>query len=295
MTQSSSGEPTAAAAAVNSAGPPGPVAAGTGKREGIPEGLWLRCPECEEMLFRKVVEENLWVCPGCQYHFRIGARQRIEQLVDPGSFEEMFDDIEPTDPLKFMDKKAYKDRLKSERERAGGPDAVVCGKAFIKGRPVLMAVMDPNFMMGSMGSVVGEKITRTIEAAADDKTPLIIVSCSGGARMQESTLSLMQMAKTSAALARLDEAGGLFISLLADPTTGGVTASFAMLGDFIIAEPKALIGFAGPRTIWNTIKVELPEGFQRAEFLEEHGFLDFVVHRKDLRSEISRLVDFCVK
>jgi acetyl-CoA carboxylase carboxyl transferase subunit beta len=265
------------------------------KREGIPEGLWLRCPECEEMLFRKVVEENLWVCPGCQYHFRVGARQRIEQLVDPGSFEEMFDDIEPTDPLKFVDKKAYKDRLKSERERAGNPDAVVCGKAFIKGRPILLAVMDPNFMMGSMGSVVGEKITRTIEAAADEKLPMLIVSCSGGARMQESTLSLMQMAKTSAALARLDEAGGLFISLLADPTTGGVTASFAMLGDFIIAEPKALIGFAGPRTIWNTIKVELPEGFQRAEFLEEHGFLDFVVHRKDLRSEIARLVDFCAK
>jgi len=155
--------------------------------------------------------------------------------------------------------------------------------------------MDPTFMMGSMGSVVGEKITRTIEAAAEDKTPLIIVSCSGGARMQESTLSLMQMAKTSAALARLDAAGGLFISLLADPTTGGVTASFAMLGDFIIAEPKALIGFAGPRTIWNTIKVELPDGFQRSEFLEEHGFLDFVVHRKDLRSEIARLVDFCGK
>jgi acetyl-CoA carboxylase carboxyl transferase subunit beta len=155
--------------------------------------------------------------------------------------------------------------------------------------------MDPTFMMGSMGSVVGEKITRTIETAAEENMPLLVVSCSGGARMQESTLSLMQMAKTSAALARLDESGGLFISLLADPTTGGVTASFAMLGDFIIAEPKALIGFAGPRTIWNTIKVELPEGFQRAEFLEEHGFLDFVVHRKDLRSEIARLVDFCGK
>jgi acetyl-CoA carboxylase carboxyl transferase subunit beta len=155
--------------------------------------------------------------------------------------------------------------------------------------------MDPTFMMGSMGSVVGEKITRTIEAAVDETLPLLIVSCSGGARMQESSLSLMQMAKTSAALARLDDAGGLFISLLADPTTGGVTASFAMLGDFIVAEPKALIGFAGPRTIWNTIKVELPEGFQRSEFLKEHGFIDFVVHRKDLRSEIARLVDFCGK
>jgi acetyl-CoA carboxylase carboxyl transferase subunit beta len=262
-------------------------------REGIPEGLWLRCPECGDMLFKKVVEEALHVCPGCQHHFRISARTRIEQLVDAGSFEERFEDVEPVDPIKFVDKKAYKDRLKDEQRKTGNKDAVVCGKGFIKGRPILLAVMDPTFMMGSMGSVVGEKITRTIEAAADEKLPLLIVSCSGGARMQESTLSLMQMAKTSAALARLDDAGCLFISLLADPTTGGVTASFAMLGDFIVAEPKALIGFAGPRTIWNTIKVELPEGFQRSEFLEEHGFIDFVVHRKDLRSEIARLVDFC--
>jgi acetyl-CoA carboxylase carboxyl transferase subunit beta len=267
----------------------------TARKEGIPEGLWMRCPECEEMLFRKVVDEALHVCPSCQYHFRISARQRVEHLVDPGSFEEMFADIEPTDPIKFVDKKSYKDRLDAEQKKTGNKDAVVCGKGFIKGRPIMLAVMDPTFLMGSMGSVVGEKITRTIEHATEHLIPLLIVSCSGGARMQESTLSLMQMAKTSAALARLDEAGGLFISLLADPTTGGVTASFAMLGDFIIAEPKALIGFAGPRTIWNTIKVELPEGFQRAEFLEEHGFLDFVVHRKDLRSEIARLVDFCAK
>src|SRR5580704_9539735 len=265
------------------------------RKEGVPEGLWMRCGECSAMLFRKVVEEGLHVCPECQYHFRISARTRIEQLTDPGSFEEMFEDIEPTDALKFIDKKAYKDRLKSEQEKSGEPDAVVCGKAFIKGRPIMIAAMDPTFMMGSMGSVVGEKITRTIEAATEEKLPLVIVSCSGGARMQESALSLMQMAKTSAALARLDQAGGLFISVLSDPTTGGVTASFAMLGDFIIAEPKALIGFAGPRTIWNTIKVELPEGFQRSEFLEEHGFIDFVVHRKELRSEIARLVDFCGK
>src|SRR5687768_9539909 len=265
------------------------------RSEGIPEGLWMRCPDCGDMLFRKVVEEALHVCPNCQHHFRIGARIRIEQLVDPGSFEEMFEDVEPSDPLKFTDKKPYKDRLAAEQKKTGNLDAVVCGKGFIKGRPIMLAVMDPDFMMGSMGSVVGEKITRTIETAADEKLPLIIVSCSGGARMQESSLSLMQMAKTSAALARLDDAGGLFISLLADPTTGGVTASFAMLGDFIVAEPKALIGFAGPRTIWNTIKVELPEGFQRSEFLKEHGFIDFVVHRKDLRSEIARLVDFCGK
>lgn len=269
--------------------------AASARKEGVPEGLWMRCPECGDMLFRKVVQENQDVCPACQYHFRVSARRRIELLVDPGSFEEMFDDIEPADPLKFVDRKAYKDRIKAEQLKSGNPDAVVCGKAFIKGRPMMLAVMDPTFMMGSMGSVVGEKITLTIEMAADEKLPLLIASCSGGARMQESTLSLMQMAKTSAALARLDEAGGLFISLLADPTTGGVTASFAMLGDFIIAEPKALIGFAGPRTIWNTIKVELPEGFQRSEFLEEHGFIDFVVHRRDLRSEVARLVDFCVK
>ncbi len=262
-------------------------------KEGIPEGLWLRCPECGDMLFRKAVAESLHVCTACQYHFRISARDRIGQLVDPGSFEEMYDDLEPIDPLKFVDKKSYKDRLKTEQTKTGNTDAVVCGRGFIKGRPIMMAVMDPEFMMGSMGSVVGEKITRTIERAAETKLPLLIVSCSGGARMQESTLSLMQMAKTSAALARLDSVGGLYISLLADPTTGGVTASFAMLGDFILAEPRALVGFAGPRTIWNTIKVELPDGFQRSEFLQEHGFIDFVVHRKDLRSEIARLVDFC--
>jgi acetyl-CoA carboxylase carboxyl transferase subunit beta len=264
-------------------------------KEGIPEGLWMRCPECRDMLFRKVVEEALHVCPGCQHHFRVSARNRIEMLLDEKTFEERWADLEPADPLKFSDTKAYKDRLREFQLKTGNADAVVCGKGFIKGRPLMLAVMDPMFMMGSMGSVVGEKITRTIEAAADEKLPLLIVSCSGGARMQESALSLMQMAKTSAALARLDDAGGLFISLLADPTTGGVTASFAMLGDFILAEPKALIGFAGQRTIWNTIKVELPEGFQRSEFLKDHGFIDFVVHRKDLRSEIARLADFCGK
>jgi acetyl-CoA carboxylase carboxyl transferase subunit beta len=265
------------------------------KKEGIPEGLWMRCPGCGEMLFRKVVEEALHVCPMCDHHFRISAATRIAQLADEGTFEEMFTDLEPTDALKFVDKKSYKDRIKTEQMKSGQKDACMCGKGFIKGRPIMMAVMDPTFMMGSMGSVVGEKITRTIEMAAEESLPLIIVSCSGGARMQESTLSLMQMAKTSAALAKLDDAGGLFISLLADPTTGGVTASFAMLGDFIIAEPKALIGFAGPRTIWNTIKVELPEGFQRSEFLEEHGFVDFVVHRKDLRNEIGRLLSYCTQ
>lgn len=265
------------------------------KDSGIPEGLWMRCPECSEMLFRKAVDEALGVCPNCQHHFRIAARTRVEQLVDKGSFEERYNDIEPVDALEFVDKKPYKDRLRDEQKKSGNRDAVVCGKGFIRGRPLLLAVMDPTFMMGSMGSVVGEKITLTIEAAADEKLPLLIVSCSGGARMQESALSLMQMAKTSGALARLDDAKQLFISLLADPTTGGVTASFAMLGDFIIAEPKALIGFAGPRTIWNTIKVELPEGFQRSEFLQQHGFLDFIVHRKNLPVEIARLMDYCEK
>ncbi|MCC6239348.1 MAG: acetyl-CoA carboxylase carboxyltransferase subunit beta [Phycisphaerales bacterium] len=265
------------------------------RTHGVPEGLWMRCPECSAMLFRKAVEESLHVCPECGHHFRISAHVRISQLCDPDTFEELFQDIEPGDPIHFHDKKSYKDRLQSEQSKTGNKDAVVCGKGFIKGRPLVLAVMDPTFMMGSMGSVVGEKITRAIEQATEAKLPLLIVSCSGGARMQESTLSLMQMAKTSAALARLDDAGGLFISLLADPTTGGVTASFAMLGDFIIAEPRALIAFAGPRTIANTIKMALPDGFQRAEFLEEKGFLDFVIHRKDLRSEIARLIDFCAK
>jgi len=262
-------------------------------KAGIPAGLWMRCTDCSAMLFRKAVDENLQVCPECQHHLRVNARERVKQLVDANTFEERFDDLFPTDPLGFSDKKSYADRLKAEQLKSGNKDAAVCGKGFIKGRPVMLAVMDPSFMMGSMGSVVGEKITLTIEAATEEKLPLIIVSCSGGARMQESTLSLMQMAKTSAALARLDDAGGLFVSALADPTTGGVTASFAMLGDFILAEPKALIGFAGPRTIWNTIKVELPEGFQRSEFLQDKGFVDFVVHRKDLRSEIARLIDYC--
>jgi acetyl-CoA carboxylase carboxyl transferase subunit beta len=269
------------------------ISTDTIKKEGIPRGLWMRCAGCKEMLFRKEVEGNLNVCPNCQLHLRVSARERIAQLADVGTFEEKFAGIAPVDTLGFVDKKSYKDRLRAEQKDTGEKDACVTGKAFIKGRPIVLAVMNPDFMMGSMGSVVGEKITLAIELATDEKLPLLIVSCSGGARMQESALSLMQMAKTSAALARLADAGGVFISLLSDPTTGGVTASFAMLGDFIIAEPKALICFAGPRTILNTIKVKLPDGFQRAEFLEEHGFVDFVVHRKDLRSEIARLMDFC--
>jgi len=247
------------------------------------------------MLFKKVVEDNLNVCPACDHHFRVSARERVQQLCDEGSFEELFADLESVDTLKFVDKKSYADRIKTEQLKSGSKDALLAGKGFIKGRPLVLAVMDPKFMMGSMGSVVGEKLTRAIELAAKESMPLLVVSCSGGARMQESTLSLMQMAKTSAALARLDEAGQLFISLLADPTTGGVTASFAMLGDFILAEPKAYIAFAGKRTIENTTRQELPEEAQRAEFVRDKGFLDFIVHRKDLRSEVARLIDYCVK
>ncbi|HEX8324108.1 MAG TPA: acetyl-CoA carboxylase, carboxyltransferase subunit beta [Tepidisphaeraceae bacterium] len=265
------------------------------KSAGIPAGLWMRCPACGDMLFKKIVEDNSSVCPGCDHHFRVSARTRVEQLTDAGSFEELYAEIEPVDTLKFVDKKSYTDRIKAEQLKSGNKDALVCGRAFVKGRPLVLAAMDPTFMMGSMGSVVGEKLTRSIELAAAEKLPLLVASCSGGARMQESTLSLMQMAKTSAALAKLDEAGQLFISLLTDPTTGGVTASFAMLGDFIVAEPKAYIGFAGRRTIESTTRQELPEEAQRSEFLRDKGFIDFIVHRRDLRSEVARLIDYCVK
>ena len=264
------------------------------KKQGrIPEGLWLACPNCAQMLYRKQLEKNLSVCPECQYHFRVSARQRVGQLCDEGTFEELDSELEAVDPLGFEDRKAYKDRLVAEQLKSGNKDALISGRGFIKGRQLILGVMDPSFMMGSMGSVVGEKLTRAIERATKEKLPLLIVACSGGARMQESTLSLMQMAKTSAALARYDDAGGLFISLLTDPTTGGVTASFAMLGDFILAEPGALIGFAGPRVIEQTTKQKLPEGFQRSEFLQDKGFVDFVVPRGEVRSEVARLIDYC--
>ncbi len=265
------------------------------KRREVPEGLWMRCPDCETMLFRKNVEHNLHVCPDCDHHFRINASQRATQLCDTGSFEPIWDDIKPVDALKFKAVKTYDEQLTREQTRTGFNDAVLTGKGFIKGRGVMLAAMNFDFLAGSMGAVVGEKITRAIEFATDQNLPLIVVSCSGGARMQESAVSLAQMAKTSAALARFDDAGGLFVSVLADPTTGGVTASFAMLGDVILAEPKALIGFAGPRVIANTIRQELPEGFQRSEHLLAKGFVDRVVHRRDLRSEISRLIDYANK
>lgn len=261
-------------------------------KKAVPDGLWTQCPECEETIFRKSLEANLMVCPKCDHHMRVSARQRIDQLLDPGTFEALDADMAPMDPLGFVDQKPYIDRLKDTQRKSGEIDGVQTGTGFIKGRKLVVGVMDFTFMAGSMGSVVGERLTRAIEHATDHSLPLVIVSCSGGARMQESGFSLMQMAKTSAALARLDEAGGLFISVLTDPTTGGVTASFAMLGDVIIAEPKALIGFAGPRVIKQTIRQDLPDGFQTSEFLLNAGFIDRIVHRSALRSEIARLIDF---
>ncbi|MDQ7014703.1 MAG: acetyl-CoA carboxylase, carboxyltransferase subunit beta [Planctomycetota bacterium] len=262
------------------------------RRNTIPEGLWLRCPSCAQMIYRRQMEANLHCCPECGHHFRIGAVERVRQLLDTGSFSPMFTTLSPRDPLGFADLRAYPDRLAAEQRKTGQQDGVQAGEGFIKGRPAMLCCLDLTFMMGSMGSVVGETVTRSIEHATRLGLPLVVVSCSGGARMQEAGLSLMQMAKTSAALARYDKAGGLFISVLTDPTTGGVTASFAMLGDVIVAEPNALIGFAGPRVIQQTIRQELPEGFQRSEFLLSSGLVDRVVSRKDLRSELARLIDY---
>ncbi len=264
-------------------------------RTDVPEGLWMRCPRCEAMVYRKLVEQNLNVCTECGYHYRVNAEQRVSQLCDPGSFELRWDDIVPQDLLKFRDLIAYKDRLKSEGRKTGHPDAIVAGTGYIKGRRVALACMDPDFIIASMGSVVGEVLTLTIEHANENDLPLIVVCCSGGARMQESTLSLMQMAKTSAALGRFDRDGGLYIAVLTDPTYGGVSASFAMLGDVILAEPGARIGFAGPIVIANTVKCELPEGFQTSQFLMEKGFIDRIVERKQLRNEIGRVIDYAGK
>ncbi|GAB4518703.1 MAG: acetyl-CoA carboxylase, carboxyltransferase subunit beta [Phycisphaerales bacterium] len=261
----------------------------------IPEGLWLRCPGCASMIYRKQMETNLHVCPECAHHFRIGATERVRQLCDDGAFEPLFDELRCVDPLKFVDLKTYTDRLDREQAKTGRPEGAITGRAFIKGRQLVLGVLDLDFMMGTLSSVVGEKLTRAIELATAEDLPLVIVSGSGGARMQESGLSLMQMAKTSAALARFDDAGGLFVSVLTDPTTGGVSASFAMLGDVILAEPKALIGFAGPRVIQQTIRQELPEGFQTSEFLLSSGMVDRVVDRRELRNEIARLIDYAGK
>src|SRR5258708_2213899 len=263
-------------------------------KRGVPEGMWIRCNQCKATIFRKGVEDRFNVCPECDYHLYLPAHKRIQQLLDEESFEEWFADLRPRDPLQFKDRIPYSERIIQEQVTTNMLDAAVVGRGYIRGRPVVFAVTDFAFMAGSMGSVVGEKLTRATEEATRLQLPLIIVSGSGGgARMQEGILSLMQMAKVSAALGRYDKAGGLYISILTNPTMGGVAASFALQGDVTLAEPGALIGFAGKRTIWNTVRLELPEGFQTSEFLLQHGFIDRIVPRKDLRTEVARIIDFC--
>jgi len=264
----------------------------SGKKTVRTEGLWVKCEGCRQIIWKKDLEENLNVCPKCGKHFRIDARTRLAQLLDENQYETFDGNLSSTDPLKFVDLKPYWSRLKQAQEDTGLKDAVINAQGKLLGRPVVVSAMEYAFIGGSMGAVVGEMITRAIERSHETKTPLIIVSASGGARMMEGVISLMQLAKISAALARLDEAKVPFISLLTDPTTGGVTASFAMLGDLNIAEPGALIGFAGPRVIEQTIRQKLPAGFQRSEFLLEHGMLDAVVPRRELKPYIARALDF---
>ncbi|MDH4233255.1 MAG: acetyl-CoA carboxylase, carboxyltransferase subunit beta [Nitrospirota bacterium] len=260
------------------------------KKIKIPEGLWVKCDSCKEIIYKKEIDKNLKICPKCNYHFRISARERISLLVDEGSFVEIDTGLASKDPLNFKDRIPYKDRLEENRKKSGLEEAAISGEAMVEGKPVIMVILDFSFMGGSMGSVVGEKIMRAAEAALEKKIPLITVASSGGARMQEGIFSLMQMARVSAAIAKLNENGILYISLLADPTFGGVTASFAMLGDIIIAEPKSLIGFAGARVIEQTIKQQLPEDFQRAEFLLDHGMIDIVADRKELKKTIGQII-----
>lgn len=266
-----------------------------GPRVDVPKGLWLQCPGCQATIFQKTLEEALYVCPECSHHHRISARTRIKQLVDPDTFEEFLSDLVSTDPLQFKERIKYKERLRQAQDSTGESEAVVVGKAFIRGRPVIVAAMDPFFIMASMGAVVGEKITAAVERATDENIPFVVVTASGGARMQEGMVSLVQMAKTAAAIARMDDNGGLYIVVMSDPTTAGVAASFASLGDLHLAEPGAMIGFAGPRVIENTIKAKLPEGFQSAEFMLAHGHIDRIVHRHNLRTEIARIIDYAGK
>ena len=260
------------------------------KKVKVPEGLWVKCDNCKEIVYRKEVEKNLKVCPKCNYHFRISATERIQLLVDEASLNEIGNTLFPRDILNFKDHIPYKERLKESQKKTNINEAAIAGSALMGGYPVVLVVLDFTFMGGSMGTVVGEKVTLATEKADKEKLPLISVTSSGGARMQEGTLSLMQMAKTSAAIARFRNNHLPYISILADPTFGGVTASFATLGDIIIAEPKSLIGFAGPRVIEQTIKQQLPEDFQRAEFLLQHGLIDLIVNRKDLKQTIVRLL-----
>ena len=264
------------------------------KKRGVPEGLWVRCDSCKNTVFRKLIDQNLGMCPDCGHHFYISAQTRIEQLLDADSFEEWYPDMTSKDPLDFVDSKPYRDRLVDEQRKTGLRDACVVGKGYLRGRPLVLGLTDSAFIMGSMGSVVGEKLTRAIEQATELALPLVTFSGSGGgARMHEGILSLMQMGKVSAALARYHEQGGLYLSVLTNPTMGGVAASFASLGDIILAEPKALIGFAGPRVVQATVGKGLPPGFQTSEFLMEHGFVDRIVPRDQMKREISRLIDFC--
>ena len=267
----------------------------SGERKMRTEGLWVKCDSCRQIIWKKDLEDNLNVCPKCDKHFRIDARSRLGLLFDDNQFETFDGNLVSTDPLKFVDLKAYSSRLKQARNDTGLTDAVINAQGKLNGRPVVMSAMEYAFIGGSMGAVVGEVITRAIEKSADTKHPLVIISASGGARMMEGVISLMQLAKISAALGHLDELKVPYISVLTDPTTGGVTASFAMLGDLNIAEPGALIGFAGPRVIEQTIRQKLPQGFQRSEFLLEHGMLDAVVHRRDLKPYIARALDFMAK
>ena len=264
----------------------------SGEKKVRTEGLWVKCESCRQIIWKKDMEDNLEVCPKCDKHFRIDARTRLTLLLDQGEYETFDDHLASTDPLKFVDLKSYSSRLQQAQSETGLKDAVINARGKMNRRPVIVSAMEYAFIGGSMGAVVGEAITRAIEQSIASKNPLVIVSASGGARMMEGVVSLMQLAKISAALARLDEARVPFISVLTDPTTGGVTASFAMLGDLNIAEPGALIGFAGPRVIEQTIRQKLPPGFQRSEFLLEHGMLDAVVPRRDMKTYISRALDF---
>ena len=270
-----------------------PRASSTAKKPSrVPEGLWVKCPDCAQILYNKDLEKNLSVCPRCAYHFRLNATERLRMLFDEGRWMEHDAQLTSTDPLEFTDTKAYRDRLRVAEESTGAKDAVIIATGPLDGMDVVVAAMEYQFIGGSMGIVVGEKIARAAERALVARQPLVIVSCSGGARMMEGALSLMQMAKICAVLARLDRARIPYISVLTDPTTGGVTASFAMLGDLNVAEPKALIGFAGPRVIEQTIRQKLPQGFQRSEFLLEHGMVDLVVDRRELKATLARALRF---
>jgi len=271
-------------------GRPGQPMARKSKRD-IPAGLWTKCEACGQLLYNKALEENLKVCPKCEFHFPLSAPERLRLLIDDGTFEEWDAELSPSDPLQFHGPKAYAEKLKEDQQTCRMHDACLTGTGKLDGHQVVVGLTDSRFMMGSMGSVMGEKLTRAIERATQTRRPLIVVSGSGGgARMHEGLFSLMQMAKTSTALMRLDEAGGLFLSVLTHPTMAGILASFASLGDLIIAEPKALIGFTGPRVIEQTIRQKLPEGFQRSEFLLEHGLIDLIVHRRDLKATLAKLI-----